>query len=82
MGKQAAGRDRGEISLAQPLRAKKREDELRKSRPYIEHASGYLNRAGAEEAVRDGWYELLRNWALGAALKEALGCPAFVQSTC
>ena len=56
----------------------KREDELRKSRPYIKHASRYLNREGAEEAVRDGWYELLRNWALGTALKEALGCPAFV----
>jgi hypothetical protein len=58
--------------------AKKRADELRKSRPYIEHASRYLNREGAEEAVRDGWYELLRNWVLGAALKDALGCEAFV----
>jgi hypothetical protein len=58
--------------------AKKRADELRKSRPYIEHSSRRLNRAGAEEAVRDGWYELLRNWVLGAALKDALGCEAFV----
>ncbi len=58
--------------------AKKRADELRKSRPYIEHSSHHLNRAGAEEAVRDGWYELLRNWVLGAALKDALGCDAFV----
>jgi len=57
---------------------KKRGDELRKSRPYIEHASRYFNREGAEEAVRDGWYELLRNWVLGAALKDALGCEAFV----
>ena len=56
----------------------KREDELRKSRPYIAHASRYLNREGAEEAVRDGWYELLRNWVLGTALKDALGCEAFV----
>jgi hypothetical protein len=58
--------------------AKKRADELRKSRPYIEHASRHVNREGAEEAVCDGWYELLRNWVLGAALKEALGCEAFV----
>ena len=56
----------------------KRKDEQRKSRPYIEHASRYLNREGAEEAVRDGWYELLRNWVLGTALKDALGCDAFV----
>lgn len=56
----------------------KREDELCKSRPYIEHASRHLNRAGAEEAVRDGWYELLRNWVLGTALREALGCENFV----
>jgi hypothetical protein len=55
-----------------------REDELRKSRPYIEHASRHLNRAGAEEAVRDGWYELLRNWVLGTALREALGCENLV----
>ena len=58
--------------------AKQRADELRKSRPYIAHALRYVNREGAEEAVRDGWYELLRNWVLGAALKEALGCEAFV----
>ena len=58
--------------------ANKRADELRKSRPYIAHASRYLNREGAEEAVRDGWYELLRNWVLGTALKDALGCEAFV----
>jgi len=56
----------------------KREHELRKSRPYITHASRYLNSEGAEEAACDGWYELLRNWVLGAALKEALGCEAFV----
>jgi hypothetical protein len=56
----------------------KRDDELRKSRPYIEHASLHLNRAGAEEAVRDGWYELLRNWALGMELKNMLGCEEFV----
>ncbi len=56
----------------------KREDEPRKSRPYIEHGSRYLNPEGAEEAVRNGWYELLRNWVLGAALKEALGCEEFV----
>jgi hypothetical protein len=58
--------------------AKKRADELRKSHPYIEDASRYLDRAGAEEAVRDGWYELLRNWALGTTLKDTLGCEAFV----
>jgi len=28
--------------------------------------------------VQDGWYELLRNWVFGAALKDALGCEAFV----
>ncbi|MFZ0797107.1 MAG: hypothetical protein WCA13_15940 [Terriglobales bacterium] len=56
----------------------KREDELRKSRPYIAHASRYLNREGAEDAVRCGWYELLRNWALGTTLKDTLGCEAFV----
>jgi len=58
--------------------AKKRADELRKSQPYIAHASHYLNREGAEEAVRNGWYELLRNWVLGAALKDALDCEAFI----
>jgi hypothetical protein len=57
---------------------KKREDELRKSRPYIAHALRCLKPEGAEEAVRDGWYELLRNWALGTALKEALGCEEFI----
>jgi hypothetical protein len=56
----------------------KRKDELRKSRPYIEHASPDLNQKGAEQAVRDGWYELLRNWVLGTALREALGCEEFV----
>jgi hypothetical protein len=56
----------------------KRDDELRKSRPYIEHASRHLNRACAEEAVRDGWYELLRNWVLGTTLREALRCEHFV----
>ena len=58
--------------------AKKRADELRKSRPYIEHASRSINWEGAEETVRDGWYELLRNWALGTTLKDTLGCEAFV----
>jgi hypothetical protein len=56
----------------------KRDDELRKSRPYIEHASRYLNRADAEEAVGDGWYEMLRNWALGTTLRETLRCEKFV----
>ena len=56
----------------------KRDDELRKSRPYIENASRKLNRAGAEEAVRDGWYELLRNWVLGTTLREALRCESLV----
>jgi hypothetical protein len=56
----------------------KRDDELRKSRPYIEYASRHLNRASAEEAVRDGWYELLRNWVLGTTLCEALRCENFV----
>jgi hypothetical protein len=56
----------------------KRDDELRKSRPYIKHASLHLKRAGAEEAARDGWYELLRNWALGMGLKDTLGCEEFV----
>ena len=57
---------------------KKRADELRKSRPYVEQASGYFNRKGAREAVGDGWYELLRNWALGTTLREELGCERFV----
>lgn len=56
----------------------RRSDELRKSRPYIKHASRYFRSQGAEEAVRDGWYELLRNWALGTTLKGAVGCEAFV----
>jgi hypothetical protein len=58
--------------------AAKRDDELRKSRPYIEHASRHLNRAGAEEAVGDGWYEPWCNWALGTTLREALRCDNFV----
>ena len=29
-------------------------------------------------AVCDGWYELLRNWVLGTALKAVLGCEEFV----
>jgi hypothetical protein len=57
---------------------KKRGDELRKSRPYIEYASRNLRAEGAEDAVRDGWYELLRNWTFGTALKDALGCEDFV----
>jgi hypothetical protein len=56
----------------------KRDDELRKSRPYIERASRYFNREEAYETARDGWYELLRNWALGANLRDALGCETFV----
>jgi hypothetical protein len=56
----------------------KREDELRKSQPYIEHASRYLNPEGVEDAVRDGWYELLRNWVLGMELKDTLACEKFV----
>ncbi len=58
--------------------AKKRADQLRKSRPYIEHASRYLKSQGAEEAVQDGWYELLRNWVLGMELKDTLACEKFV----
>jgi hypothetical protein len=57
---------------------KKRGDEQRKARPYIEHASPSFNSEGANEAVCDGWYELLRNWALGASLREELGCERFV----
>lgn len=57
---------------------KKRRDELRKSRPYITHASRHLNQKGAKRAVCDGWYELLRNWVLAAELKEVLDCEAFV----
>jgi hypothetical protein len=57
---------------------RKQEDEVCKSRPYREHASHYLNADGAEQSVRDGWYELLRNWALGTMLKDTLGCEKFV----
>jgi hypothetical protein len=57
---------------------KKRVGEVRKAQAYIEHASRYLKRKGAEQAVCDGWYELLRNWALGTTLKDALGCEKFV----
>ena len=57
---------------------KKRAEEQRKAKPYIGHASRYLNPEGANEAVLDGWYELLRNWALGAKLKESLSCESFV----
>jgi hypothetical protein len=57
---------------------KNRESESRKAEPYIKHASRCLNREGSEEAVRDGWYELLRNWVLGTTLREALGCEEFV----
>jgi hypothetical protein len=56
----------------------KREVELRKSRPYIEHAARCLNEKGAKSAVRDGWYELMRNWVLGMALKDTLACEEFV----
>ncbi len=55
-----------------------RDSEKRKAKPYIEHASSCLDREGAEGAVRDGWYELLRNWVLGMELKETLGCEEFV----
>jgi len=34
---------------------KKRRVELRKSRPYITHASRYLYQKGAKRAVCDGW---------------------------
>ena len=57
---------------------KKRDSESRKAEPYIKHAPRHLNRAGAEEAVRDGWYELLRNWVLGTTLREALMCENLV----
>jgi len=56
----------------------KREVESDKAKRYIDHASRYLNSEGAEEAVRDGWYELLRNWVLGMELKNTLGCEKFV----
>jgi hypothetical protein len=57
---------------------KKRGDELRKAKPYIEHASRHLKPEGAVEAVREGWYELLRNWVLGTTLKDTLGCEEFM----
>lgn len=57
---------------------KKRKVELRKSRPYITHASRCLNQKSAKRAVCDGWYELLRNWVLGMELKDMLGCETFV----
>jgi hypothetical protein len=57
---------------------KKRKDEIRKSQRYIEGASNYFNREGANESVRDGWYELLRNWAFGAHLKDMSACERFV----
>jgi hypothetical protein len=57
---------------------KKRADERRKVGPYIQRASGHFNRDGAYEACKDGWYELLRNWALGSKLKDSLGCERFV----
>jgi len=56
----------------------KRRIELRKARPYINHASRWLSQKGAKRAVCDGWYELLRNWVLGMALKDTLGCAEFV----
>ena len=56
----------------------KRTDALRKARPYIEHASRHLKPEGAIEAVREGWYELLRNWVLGTTLKDTLGCEEFI----
>jgi hypothetical protein len=55
----------------------KRKVELRKSRPYITHASRCLNQKGAPKAVCDGWYKLLRNWVLGMELKDTLGCEEF-----
>jgi hypothetical protein len=56
----------------------KRRDELRKAKSYIEHASRYINVERANEAVLDGWYELLRNWVLGIELKDTLCCEDFV----
>jgi hypothetical protein len=58
--------------------SKNRDSESRKAEPYIKHASRYLSREGAEESVRGGWYELLRNWTLGTTLREALDCETFV----
>ena len=57
---------------------KNRDTESLKAEPYIEHASRYLSREGAEGAVRDSWYELLRNWVLGMELKKTLECEEFV----
>jgi hypothetical protein len=59
---------------------KKREEELRKAKRYIEQeqVAKYLNRDGAFDSVRDGWYELLRNWTLGTRLADALGREKFV----
>jgi hypothetical protein len=42
------------------------------------HGGCHLDPEGAREAVRDGWYELLRNWVLGMELKDTLGCEEFV----
>jgi len=55
-----------------------RSEELRKSERYIQGASQYLNRDKAYDSVRDGYYQLLRNWAIGTRLKEDLGCKTFV----
>ena len=57
---------------------KNRESESRKAEPYIKHASGYLSRDEVKVAVRDGWYELMRNWVLGMKLKDMLVCETFV----
>jgi len=54
------------------------EVESDKAKRYIDHASRYLNSEGIKAAVRDGWYELLRNWMLGMELKDMLGCETFV----
>jgi hypothetical protein len=56
----------------------KRGDELRKAKAYITHGSRCLKPEGANEAVLDGWYELLRNWVLGMELKDTLRCEGFV----
>lgn len=60
----------------------KRKDELRKSRPYITHASRSLNQKGAKRAVCDGWYELLRNWVLSMELKDTWAASNSYWSTC
>jgi hypothetical protein len=54
------------------------EVESDKAKCYIDHASGDLNGEGVGRAVRDGWYEFLRNWVLGMELKDTLGCETFV----